>query len=435
VISACIFLGMYPKSGTFYDLVRPDGLSLGLLTWALVLGAERDERSARSSGILLFLSFAVKHNAAIFGFPLALALLLRAGWRVAAQFVMWAAGLGITFTILMQLWSGGLFTVWLLDVPASHPIVDDRVMPGTIREMGHALGPSLAVVAFWMMSLAGRLVPRLPTPAAVLVPITGGLAAMWVLYNMPPVDGIERPQFWEAMSAYGFCGVAIVFLGFFGVGSLLRRRFEPDALLITLVMLTAWFSTAMMRGHHGGFTNVFMPLHWATAGLFGLALWDLSRRAPPIPGALLAGGLALAQTGLLWSRYDSARFLPDEADRAAHRRIVAQLENAKGPVLSPFDPWLVAQAGHEPGFHLIALWDIRHPEGPFREQAQTVFKAITRHYWGTIVDSDEGADLGFSKAYEKTKTFEPDRSAMMPKTGWRARPNVIWTPKPEKADE
>jgi hypothetical protein len=430
LLSACIFIGMYPRSGTFYDLVRPDGISMGLLAWSIVTALEGDEKNAKRSGILLFLSFATKHNAAIFGFPLAAGLLVRSGWRPAVRFVTWAAGLGLAFTLLMQLWTGGLFTVWLLDVPASHPVVWDRVLPGALREMGHAMGLSLGILALWLINLGVRTAPGLPGPVLTLSPIAVAAAASLYLSNLPTVSGIERPTTPEAIGVYSFFGIGLLFIPLAAAGMAMRRKIDGNVAFAVFITVTAWFTASMMRGHHGGFVNVFIVLHWTTAALAGIALYDMSERLPPVPGAVLAGGLALAQTALLWSRFDSARFIPSEADRNAGEAMVSWLKkNADGPILSPFDPWLAQQAGQEPGFHLIALWDIRHPEGPFRDKVDLIFQAIREHHWSLIIDSDDGAQLGYVKSYEKTKTFLSDRTTMMPSAGWRARPNVVWTPK------
>jgi hypothetical protein len=429
VMAGAIFLGMYPRSGTFYDLVRPDGLHLGLLAWSIVLALEEDDRALRRSGLLLFFAFVVKHNAAWYGFPLVLGIAARGGLRRAGLFAAWSAGPGLVFTAFMYIITGGLFTTWLLDVPASHPIVDDRVIPGSVRELGHSMGPAVATMCAWMLALGPRVAPKLPVPALILPPLAGATISAYLFYNMPAVNGIERPHALEAFAAYALVGIAVVWLPIAVVGMLQSRRIQGDVVFAVALYLFACISTGLMRGHHGGFINVFMFLHWLTAAMMALAVYDLAKHSPPIPGHALAAALIAAQAGLLAYRFDPARFLPDEADRVAGDAMVAYLKDAEGPILSPFNPWLAAQAGHEPGWHLIALWDIRHPTGPFREGSQRIFKAIKDQHWGTIVDSDEGADLGYINGYEKVRSFQSDRTTMMPRVGWRARPNVIWQPK------
>lgn len=429
IVAAAVWIGLYPRSGAFYDLVRPDALHNGLLAWATVLTLENDRRSLRAAGLLLCASFIVKHNAAIYGFPLTLGLLARVGWRPALTFAAWAAVPALVFTGLVQTLSGGLFTVWLLDVPASHPVVDDRIVPGTLREIGHGAGIATAGIAAWLLTLTPNLGPRMPTAAAVLVPMAAAVIAVNVLTGLPPVNGIERPEAWESWSIGALCGIAFVALPLQLLGMALRGRIDGMWVTATGVTGVAVVTTALMRGHHGGFINVFMYLHWLWAALFGLGLLAAIRALPGLPGVALASVVATAQLGLLASRMEPDRFTPDAGDRAAGDAVVARLRDAPGPILSPFNPWLAAQAGHEPGWHLIALWDIRHREGPFQPDVKALLDAINHGYYGTIVDSDEGAKLGFQTAYRKAHVFQSARSIFTPRTGWRARPNVIWTRK------
>ena len=65
-LSAALFVSGYDEVGTFYDLVRADGLLIALLSWALV---SVRAGAIRIGGLLLFCAFLCKHNAAIFGFP------------------------------------------------------------------------------------------------------------------------------------------------------------------------------------------------------------------------------------------------------------------------------------------------------------------------------------------------------------------------------
>jgi hypothetical protein len=428
VIGAGLFLGLYLRSGGFYDLVRPDGLMMGLLTWAIVLSLNGDERSLKASGLLLFTAFTVKHNAASYGFPLAFGVLLRHGLGPARTFVLWAAAPGLVFTIAMQILTGGLFTVWLLDVPRSHAMVYNRVFPGTVRELGATFGPILGFLTVWILSLGPRLAPKLPAPALTLGASAFAALAWVTMSGMGPVDGIDRPLPIEASLGYLFFGVALFVIPMLIAGTVQGRRIDADAWFVAVLFATSWFTTAMMRGHQGGFLNVFIPFHWVMCGLIILALHDAWRRLPPHSAGWVVSGVAAVQLGLFLYRWDGDRLAPERGDREAGDAVVAWMtENAEPPILSPFNPWLAAQSGHEPGWHLIALWDIRHPTGPFREQGIEILDQIKRGHYGTVIDSDDGADLGFLRAYEKTHTFQSDRRTFLPKTGWRARPNVVWT--------
>ncbi|MEZ4240302.1 MAG: glycosyltransferase family 87 protein [Myxococcota bacterium] len=130
LIVACCFLGCWRASGAFYDLVRPDGLAIGLLTASIAAALERRRGAEIASGLLLFAAFAVKHHSAAFGVPLALGLWLRDGRAAALRFGAASAGPGLLFTLAMTLATGGRFLEYLIVVPATHPVIARAWCPG-----------------------------------------------------------------------------------------------------------------------------------------------------------------------------------------------------------------------------------------------------------------------------------------------------------------
>ena len=124
--TAALFLSGYDESGGFYDLVRNDGLLVGLLGWALVAARWGWIRTA---GILLTLAFATKHNAALFGLPVLIWLWRTEGPAMAKRFALWSMGPALTFVALMMFEGDGLFIEYLLGVPGHHPFVVRRCFP------------------------------------------------------------------------------------------------------------------------------------------------------------------------------------------------------------------------------------------------------------------------------------------------------------------
>jgi len=108
---------------------------------------------------------------------------------------------------------------------------------------------------------------------------------------------------------------------------------------------------------------------------------------------------------------------------------IAELEP---PVLSPFAPWLPVQAGFEPGFHLIALWDVAHKTGPYPNARQQISDEMKAHYWGTVIDSRTSMKFGVGEAYRRAGTIAPKGRAMTPKAGWTAKPSFIRVPRKER---
>ena len=68
--AAITFLGAYPLSGGFYDLVRPDSLAIALMAWSIVLSLRPRRGAPTAAGLLLAAAFLCKHNLALFGVPM-----------------------------------------------------------------------------------------------------------------------------------------------------------------------------------------------------------------------------------------------------------------------------------------------------------------------------------------------------------------------------
>lgn len=428
LLGAAFFLGCYEDSGAFYDLVRPDALALGFLAWALVLGLEAAPRLQVLSGLLLFAAFVTKHNNAAYGLPIALGVWALHGQRAAWRFGLAAAVPGLAYTAFMQVNTSGHFLGYLWSVPASHPSVLARWVPGTVRETGAALMVPCLALAAWLLSLGPRVAPSVPVPAHVIPAALGAGLAVWGLGGMPEVQGIPASTLLERTAAYVLVGASAVAIPVALAGQIQHRRFHGAWVYGVGVCVMAFATAGLMRAHHGGFMNVFMPLHWILSAAFVALLADVLEELPEARGPALAAGLSLVQLGFIRSGYDLDRLVPEEADVAAGWRVVEAMRGREGPVLSPFASWIPAQAGHAPSFHLIALWDVRHPAGPYREEAAAVIHAIAERHWGTILDAPESMGFGVAKHYSKATTVYLEGRTLMPRTGWRRRPAVVWTP-------
>lgn len=86
---AALFLATFPASGAFFDLVRNDGLQVGLLASAMF--AVRS-RSVRLGGLLLTAAFLTKHTAALYGICSLWWLFHHEGKVLARRFVIWSVG-------------------------------------------------------------------------------------------------------------------------------------------------------------------------------------------------------------------------------------------------------------------------------------------------------------------------------------------------------
>lgn len=438
VVAGGLFLSTYEDTGTFFDLVRADGLTIGLLGWALVLGRAGAPVPA---GLLLALAFAAKHNAAAFGAPIVLWLWAERGRAVALRFAAASVGPALAFLAAMQLEGDGLFLTYLLGVPAAHPLVGTRVFPGTVQELGAALPlpAALLALALGLRLRAGAL--RLPREGRLPwgLGLAAGLGAGIVAGLLSPTGTAPLGAWLGPVVGLGVSVAAVLLLGLalsLRPGGPLPST-EGDRYWVANGVLAVILS-AVMRGHHGGFVNVLMPGMWALSVGGALALHRL--RAAPAPAwigawAPAAGALALtAQLGAgLWAPADKA---PRAGDREAHAAMVARLAAEPGPVWVPSSPWLAVQAGHAPGPHLIALWDIAHKDGPLDYGRAALRSAVAERRWGLIIGDSARpeADLkgyGLQEAYRRAEDFTPAGQALTPRVGWRSRPRWGWRPRAE----
>ncbi len=393
--TAGLFLSCWAEGGTFYDLVRTDMLSLAPLAWALVLGARPGRCAGLASGLLLALAFATKHHAAMFGVPLVAARWRREGWREALVFGLAAALPALAFTVAMQVATDGLFLRFLLEVPAHHGIVAARALP------------SVGKVALLDVGAHGDLswnLGRIVTAVARGEELGGAQAELW---RALPITTT----------------LALLLLG---------RARERVAWIGAFV--TALIVAALMRGHVGGYLNVLIPCLWVQSllpGLLGATPAGPEGSTPSRGARWLPIGATLAVASQLWQGRDAlTRYVPTDADRVAHARLVEEVRALPGDVLSAHAPWLLVQAGKDPSLALIALWDIDHEGGPFHADAARVPAAMASQRWSAILTPDDKLGYGLRDHYDRAPlavTGPPTR------TGWPIRLRLLWAPKAETA--
>jgi hypothetical protein len=133
---AGIFLGTWDETGWFFDLLRNDGLLIGLLTWSMV-----SVRAGwlRAGGLLLVAAFATKHSVALLGLPMLLWLWRVRSWTPALRFATWSVLPAVALTVALSLEGDGLFLTYLLGVPSAHGFVAARFFPGAAQELWGAL--------------------------------------------------------------------------------------------------------------------------------------------------------------------------------------------------------------------------------------------------------------------------------------------------------
>ena len=320
LLAGAAFLLVYPASGAFYDLVRPDALGLGLMAWAMVLGLDKKARWVALGGVLLCLSFLMKHHAAAFGVPIFLALWSRDGLRRALWFAFWAAVPALGAIGYLQWSTEGHFLTYLLAVPATHGLKGTRIFPGLGMEIGFAF-PILGVLTSLGCGLILSMRWKTRGGLAFLIFLAFGLAC-GVWGGLTPVpDGLRVGQLWE--NAMGFAtfgmmfGVIILWL----VQLPKRKRLNWGWVFGISLAVVAFVIVLLMRGHHGGYLNVYMPAHWAMAlalGVVSCHLLDWVKSGEGKDQRWIGVGLyAVALCGILFHgmiQIDEERLTPTQAD-------------------------------------------------------------------------------------------------------------------------
>mgnify|MGYP006971706583 CR=1 FL=1 len=391
--SAALFLSCYDEVGAFFDVVRTDGLQVFLMGAAVLLCRRATKPALAAGGLVLVLAFITKHNMAMLGLPIGIALWRVHGWRRAAWFAAWSAGPALAWTGWMQLSSDGYFLTYILAIPATHPIVGTRLFPQAEKELMDAFPAPLAAAALPLLLVLGgklwRRLRKLPAPARA------------------PATPQARYARW------------------YWIG----------------VVTTGIVMVVLMRGHHGGFQNVLMPGFWLVALITGFGLGALSSRprSPLVASALLlvCAGLVAGQT---WEgRWERARYQPTDADLEAGQEVLDHIAAFDGPVLMPHSPWYPVMLGKPPSFALIALWDITHKHSPLKKQARSIRRAVREQQFDAVILASKKFEYGLDEAYERTTTIKLSGRALFPKTGWRVRPHYIYEPlaqvKPEVEDD
>ena len=423
-LGGALWLSTYEDSGTFLDLTRADGLMMGLLGWSLVL-VRLDK--LRLAGVALWLAFLAKHNAAIIGFPIALWLWREQTIRSAWSFGLCAAVPAIFSVAWLQYQTDGLFLTYLLDVPAHHPIVGQRLLWLSELEMTTAVALPIMLLAFFCIQKLWYFAKWRGVMWVVAI-IGFALMTQVQVSDFPKIMGSHR----NGQIPFAVL-VWVVAVGSWVMPTKWRtllqsneKRYQGQSYWLWMAGVLIVFS-ALMRGHHGGFTNVLMPGIWALCIVLPIIL-DVQR----IHRLLVLTAFSVQSMLGLWTASD---MIPTVEDRLAGDALVAELMVRPGPIWAPHSPWLPVQAGHPPTTHLIALWDIDHDSGPLVSGVDSIKEDIRTHRWGTIVSADKRLGFGLTTYYEYHQSIRPKGKTFLPKVGWKVRPSYVYRPKKQLEEQ
>lgn len=431
LFTAVAFLGTWIHAGAFYDIVRPDGMLLGLLGWSIALVVTGVRGGSVAAGLLLAAAALTKHNALAFVPALALCAGWRGGWRSAAAFLACSLLPAGALMAVLQARSGGMFLTYLLEVPASHGHAWSRAWPDTPRELGTPLAVPLATICGWQLVRAVRDQRSLPAWAAAGLPVLSGMVCAWWGTYVPPPEG---SGVYNVPAAVAFFALAAI-----PVAEVVLRVGQRDDRLAGLPVErrrlgAAWVlgSTGLavcvaMRMHDGGFVNVHAPMFWLVAVGAGLLLAEIRATAT---GRWLVPAAIVAHVTWVYGMTDPERVLPTPADVEAGDRFVRACREVEGPVLSPFAAWIPVYAGRPPSLHFEAVWDLQGPRNPLRDDAeQALRKAIRDRRWALVLGGAQPIGYGLPDHYRTDPPLLREKdAALRPKSGWPARPTRLMFP-------
>ncbi len=375
LLAAGLFAASYREGGAWLDLARVDALCLAFVSagiWAV-----RRPGNAWVHGALAGAAFALaaltKQSALFIAAPVALVLLVTE-WRRGTALLATLAVLAGGATLMLDASSTGWYRYYVFELPRDHPVI-----PQLLR-------------GFWTTDLLGVF-------AIALV-----FGAVHVFLR-----GRER---W--------------------------RDVARDIAIVAGLLLTAYVTKIRV----GSYDNLVIPAHLAAALCFGWGIGAIAESAPALPAARRTSLLGLAcflgfvQFTLLL--YKPWKQVPPESEAAAGRQVVASLERVDGDVWIPAHGYLARMAGKRSFSHELALVDVLRPAGtPQREALLVKIRAALRERRFALVVLDHTGWLKdeVEPYYDHTAQMfakeEPD--LFWSWTGFRTRPDFVWTPKPDGA--
>ena len=187
-------------------------------------------------------------------------------------------------------------------------------------------------------------------------------------------------------------------LGIAVAAAVVGARRMPLVLLAGCLALAAESLAALV--HTGGGVNDMLPAYLVVALLAGLALGG--RPEPATASAsryatLLAGGLVVAQLGVLATGFHPGAAIPRPADRVAGSRLTAGLRALGGTIAVPADPALALMAGLPATEDQLAAVDVLRASDPVAKAdfTRSVAREVAAKGFTVIITEIDGDLRGF----------------------------------------
>jgi hypothetical protein len=87
-------------------------------------------------------------------------------------------------------------------------------------------------------------------------------------------------------------------------------------------------------------------------------------------------------------------------------------------------------AGKEPSLHYMGLWDLEYLGSPYAKERESVRRAVAERRWDLVFVGNQRFPYQILDHYGRPEVFlERGDPSLMPKTGYRARPERVLRPK------
>jgi len=380
----------YVPTGAWYDLARPDSLSLLLTTLGLYLGwvaacslaPRRAHLLAVAAAVVMVAAFLAKQTASPFLLALAAALFVRR-WRVALSYLAALALVGLPLLLLLNQASQGWFWTFVFSLHQHHAFRAARgflAAPGLLLML---LGPGLILVG-WALRYAR-------TPGLVF--------ACWIALVGWFVSCLGYGTQWSFVNAI----VPGVFFTAPAIGIAAGRLLssEPERPRARLPLAVLALLVLSLLAAPNGIARLILPLAPAS--------WKMAPRA-------LTG-------------YDPRPFLPGLAELRAGEELIARLRQVRGEVLLPPHPFYASLAGKRVFLHAMGLFDVT---GAGLPPPAGVAEALRQRRFALVMldDGDDAAAWpGLLEGYCRAEEIDGPRML----SGTPLTPRALFVPDPDGA--
>ena len=207
------------------------------------------------------------------------------------------------------------------------------------------------------------------------------------------------------------------------------------------ILLGVGGSAYLSRLHIGGWINVLIPVYAVGSALCGVGVvWlrkkagSLRQAAVPKALALLYGALCVQFAGLVVNPTDH---IPSQADRDSGARLEAFLAAQPVPAYAPSYGYLAERAGHPPGAHMMAMWDVLRTNLDEREFLQNdMAAALAEQRFSVLMfpaSSNYGLSMGTALEDSLYVLVDPDEEPALqglddfrPVAGFPGRPGPVY---------